>query len=102
MKKALSDTLQKNGIRVVSGGTDTHVLLADLTSLGITGKEAQNILDEIGITCNKNTIPFETLSPFVTSGIRLGSAALTTRGLNEKDFIEIADIISVSLKKFWK
>ena len=97
-EKALSDTLQKNGIRVVSGGTDTHVLLADLTSLGITGKEAQNILDEIGITCNKNTIPFETLSPFVTSGIRLGSAALTTRGLNEKDFIEIADIISVSLK----
>lgn len=99
-EKALSDTLQKNGIRVVSGGTDTHVLLADLTSLGITGKEAQNILDEIGITCNKNTIPFETLSPFVTSGIRLGSAALTTRGLNEKDFIEIADIISVSLKNF--
>lgn len=97
-EKALSDTLQKNGIRVVSGGTDTHVLLADLTSLGITGKEAQNILDEIGITCNKNTIPFETLSPFVTSGIRLGSAALTTRGLNEKDFIEIADIISLSLK----
>lgn len=97
-EKALSDTLQKNGIRVVSGGTDTHVLLADLTSLGIIGKEAQNILDEIGITCNKNTIPFETLSPFVTSGIRLGSAALTTRGLNEKDFIEIADIISVSLK----
>ena len=97
-EKALSDTLQKNGIRVVSGGTDTHILLADLTSLGITGKEAQNILDEIGITCNKNTIPFETLSPFVTSGIRLGSAALTTRGLNEKDFIEIADIISVSLK----
>ncbi|EGF16692.1 serine hydroxymethyltransferase [Dialister micraerophilus] len=97
-EKALSDTLQKNGIRVVSGGTDTHVLLADLTSLGITGKEAQNILDEIGITCNKNTIPFETLSSFVTSGIRLGSAALTTRGLNEKDFIEIADIISVSLK----
>lgn len=97
-EKALSDTLQKNGIRVVSGGTDTHVLLADLTSLGITGKEAQNILDEIGITCNKNTIPFENLSPFVTSGIRLGSAALTTRGLNEKDFIEIADIISVSLK----
>lgn len=97
-EKALSDTLQKNGIRVVSGGTDTHVLLADLTSLGITGKEAQNILDEIGITCNKNTIPFETLSPFVTSGIRLGSAALTTRGLNEKDFIEIADIISVYLK----
>lgn len=97
-EKALSDALQNNGIRIVSGGTDTHVLLADLTSLGITGKDAQNILDEIGITCNKNTIPFEKLSPFVTSGIRLGSPALTTRGLQEKDFIEIADIISISLK----
>ena len=94
----LSDELQKNGIRVVSGGTDTHVLLADMTAIGITGKIAQNVLDEVGITCNKNTIPFEKLSPFVTSGIRLGSPALTTRGLVEEDFKEIADIICAVLK----
>lgn len=92
-EKALSDQLQKRGVRVVSGGTDTHVLLADVKSLGITGKVAQNVLDEIGITANKNTIPFETLSPFITSGIRLGSPALTTRGLKEDEFIHIADII---------
>lgn len=97
-EKVLSDELQKNGIRVVSGGTDTHVLLADLTGIGITGKIAQNVLDEVGITCNKNTIPFEKLSPFVTSGIRLGSPALTTRGLVEEDFREIADIICAVLK----
>lgn len=93
-EKALSDQLQKRGVRVVSGGTDTHVLLADVKALGITGKVAQNVLDEIGITVNKNTIPFETLSPFITSGIRLGSPALTTRGLKEDDFIHIADIIA--------
>ena len=97
-EKVLSDELQKNGIRVVSGGTDTHVLLADVTKLGITGKIAQTVLDEVGITCNKNTIPFEKLSPFVTSGIRLGSPALTTRGLKEEDFKEIADIITGVLK----
>ncbi len=97
-EKVLSDELQKNGIRVVSGGTDTHVLLADVTKLGITGKIAQTVLDEVGITCNKNTIPFEKLSPFVTSGIRLGSPALTTRGLKEEDFKEIADIITSVLK----
>lgn len=93
-EKALSDQLQKRGVRVVSGGTDTHVLLADVKSLGITGKVAQNVLDEIGITANKNTIPFETLSPFITSGIRFGSPALTTRGLKEDEFIHIADIIA--------
>ena len=97
-EKVLSDELQKNGIRVVSGGTDTHVFLADVTKLGITGKIAQTVLDEVGITCNKNTIPFEKLSPFVTSGIRLGSPALTTRGLKEEDFKEIADIITGVLK----
>ena len=97
-EKVLSDELQKNGIRVVSGGTDTHVLLADVTKLGITGKIAQTVLDEVGITCNKNTIPFEKLSPFVTSGIRLGSPALTTRGLKEDDFKDIADIITSVLK----
>lgn len=97
-EKVLAEELQKNGIRIVSGGTDTHVLLADLTGIGITGKIAQSVLDEVGITCNKNTIPFEMLSPFVTSGIRLGSPALTTRGLVEEDFREIADIISAVLK----
>lgn len=97
-EKVLSDELQKQGIRVVSGGTDTHVLLADMKAIGITGKVAQNVLDEIGITANRNTIPFETLSPFVTSGIRLGSPALTTRGLKEDDFKEIADIIATVVK----
>lgn len=97
-EKVLSDELQKQGIRVVSGGTDTHVLLADMKAIGITGKVAQNVLDEIGITANRNTIPFETLSPFVTSGIRLGSPALTTRGLKEDDFKEVADIIVAVVK----
>lgn len=97
-EKVLSDELQKQGIRVVSGGTDTHVLLADMKAIGITGKVAQNVLDEIGITANRNTIPFETLSPFVTSGIRLGSPALTTRGLKEDDFKEVADIIAKVVK----
>lgn len=97
-EKVLSDELQKQGIRVVSGGTDTHVLLADMKAIGITGKVTQNVLDEIGITANRNTIPFETLSPFVTSGIRLGSPALTTRGLKEDDFKEVADIIATVVK----
>ncbi|WP_418462021.1 serine hydroxymethyltransferase [Dialister succinatiphilus] len=97
-EKVLSDELQKQGIRVVSGGTDTHVLLAEMKAIGITGKVAQNVLDEIGITANRNTIPFETLSPFVTSGIRLGSPALTTRGLKEDDFKEVADIIATVVK----
>lgn len=97
-EKVLSDELQKQGIRVVSGGTDTHVLLADMKAIGITGKVAQNVLDEIGITANRNTIPFETLSPFVTSGIRLGSPALTTRGLKEDDFKEVADIIATVVR----
>lgn len=97
-EKVLSDELQKQGIRVVSGGTDTHVLLADMKAIGITGKVAQNVLDEIGITANRNTIPFETLSPFVTSGIRLGSPALTTRGLKEDDFKKVADIIATVVK----
>ena len=97
-EKVLSDELQKRGIRVISGGTDTHVLLADMKAIGITGKVAQTVLDEIGITANRNTIPFETLSPFITSGLRLGSPALTTRGLVEEDFREIADIIACVVK----
>ena len=92
--KALADELVKKGFRIVSGGTDNHLMLVDLRSKNITGKEAQFLLDEIGITANRNTIPFEPLSPFVTSGIRLGTPALTTRGLKEEDIREVADIIA--------
>ena len=92
--KALADELVKKGFRIVSGGTDNHLMLVDLRSKNITGKEAQLLLDEIGITANRNTIPFEPLSPFVTSGIRLGTPALTTRGLKEEDIREVADIIA--------
>ena len=95
--KALADTLQADGFRIVSGGTDNHLMLVDLTSKNITGKLAQNLLDEVGITANKNTIPFEKLSPFVTSGIRLGSPALTTRGFKEDDMVEVANIIALVL-----
>ena len=92
--KALADELVKKGFRIVSGGTDNHLMLVDLRSKNITGKEAQFLLDEIGITANRNTIPFEPLSPFVTSGIRLGTPALTTRGLKEENIREVADIIA--------
>ena len=96
--KALADGLMKKGFRIVSGGTDNHLMLVDLRSKNITGKEAQNVLDEVGITANKNTIPFEPLSPFVTSGIRLGSPALTTRGFKEADMQEVAAIIALVLE----
>ena len=92
--KALADELVKKGFRIVSSGTDNHLMLVDLRSKNITGKEAQFLLDEIGVTANRNTIPFEPLSPFVTSGIRLGTPALTTRGLKEEDIREVADIIA--------
>ena len=95
--KILADTLTADGFRIVSGGTDNHLMLVDLTSKNITGKEAQNVLDEVNITANKNTIPFEPRSPFVTSGLRLGSPALTTRGFKEADMKEVADIISLVL-----
>lgn len=91
---ALADELMKHGYRIVSGGTDTHVMLVDLTNKGITGKDAQNLLDEVNITANRNTIPFEPRSPFITSGIRLGSPALTTRGFKEDDMREVARIIA--------
>ena len=91
---ALADELTKLGYRIVSGGTDTHVMLVDLTNKDITGKEAQTLLDEVNITSNRNTIPFEPRSPFVTSGIRLGSPALTTRGFREEDMREVARIIA--------
>ena len=91
---ALADELIRLGYRIVSGGTDTHVMLVDLTNKEITGKDAQNILDEVNITANRNTIPFEPRSPFVTSGLRLGSPALTTRGFKEEDMREVARIIA--------
>ncbi len=96
--KTLAAALQKEGLTIVSGGTDTHVMLVDVRNTGLTGKDAEHLLDEIGITCNKNTIPFDPASPFVTSGIRLGTPALTTRGLKEKDMEEIASIIAAVLK----
>ena len=95
--KALAAALQEKGFRIVSGGTDNHLMLVDLRSKGVTGKEAQNLLDAVGITANRNTIPFEPLSPFVTSGIRLGSPALTTRGFKEADMQEVAAIIALVL-----
>jgi len=93
----LADTLTANGFRIVSGGTDNHLMLVDLRSKNLTGKAAENLLDEIGITANKNTIPFEPLSPFVTSGIRLGLPALTTRGFKEDDMKQVAEIIALVL-----
>lgn len=97
--QTLAEELQQEGFTIVSGGTDTHVLLVDLRTVGLTGKVAEHVLDEVGITCNKNTIPFDPESPFVTSGIRLGTPALTTRGLNAEDMKEIASIISLVLKQ---
>ena len=97
--QTLAEALQQEGFTIVSGGTDTHVLLVDLRTVGLTGKVAEHVLDEVGITCNKNTIPFDPESPFVTSGIRLGTPALTTRGLHVEDMKEIASIISLVLKQ---
>ena len=100
---ALADELIKEGFKLVSGGTDNHLLLLDLTGMKVdTGKEAEHMLDEIGITANKNAIPNDPQKPFVTSGMRLGGAAVTTRGFNEDDMREVARIISITLKDFDK
>lgn len=96
--QALSEALVKEGIRIVSGGTDNHLLLLDVTPLDLTGKVAEAVLDQVGITTNKNTIPFDPESPFVTSGVRVGSAAVTTRGFNEEAMKEVASIIVLTLK----
>lgn len=99
----LAKGLMKNGIRVISGGTDNHVMLVDIKgSRDLTGKEAEKRLDEVGVTVNKNTIPFETLSPFVTSGLRMGTAACTTRGFLAEDMSVIANIISDILTEDYK
>jgi glycine hydroxymethyltransferase len=92
--QALAAQLQKRGFKIVSGGTDNHLMLVDLRSIGMTGKVADQLMSEIHVTANKNTVPFDPESPFVTSGLRLGSPAMTTRGLEETDFVEIADIIA--------
>lgn len=92
--EVMAERFKKNGIRLVSGGTDNHLMLLDLRSTGVTGKELESMLDKVHITVNKNTIPFETASPFVTSGIRVGTPAITTRGMKEKDCEQIADLIS--------
>jgi len=92
--KALAEGMKRNGFRLVSGGTDNHLMLVDVGARGFTGKECQAALDEAGITVNKNTIPFETRSPFQASGVRLGTPAVTTRGMQEAEMAAIADMIS--------
>lgn len=95
--KAFAEGLKAEGFRLVSGGTDNHLILVDVRNKNLTGKEAEKLLDNIGITCNKNTIPFDPASPFVTSGIRLGTPAATTRGFKEEDFKEVASIMGLVL-----
>ena len=96
--KALAQSLMDEGVEIVSNGTDNHLLLLNVKSLGLTGKVAEHLLDEVAITTNKNTIPYDTESPFVTSGVRVGTAAITTRGFKEEDATEVGKIIASVLK----
>lgn len=96
--QALCNGLKARGIKIVSDGTDNHLMLVDLTNFGLTGKEVEKLLDSVNITCNKNTIPNDPKSPFVTSGIRIGTPAVTSRGLNEEDMDEIAEAIALVIK----
>ncbi|MCM3493525.1 serine hydroxymethyltransferase [Paenibacillus lactis] len=96
--KVLADTLIEEGLNIVSGGTDNHLMLVDTRNLDITGKDAEKVLDSIGITVNKNAIPFDPTSPFVTSGIRIGTPAVTSRGMDEQAMVTIAKIIAMTLK----
>jgi glycine hydroxymethyltransferase len=96
----LANTLMEKGLNIVSGGTDNHLMLLDLRNKGVTGKDAQNMLDEVFITVNKNGIPFDTQSPFITSGIRIGTPAVTARGMKEDDMMEIADLINLTMIDF--
>ncbi|SMC21265.1 glycine hydroxymethyltransferase [Clostridium acidisoli DSM 12555] len=96
--KVLAEELTKYGFRLVSGGTDNHLILVDLTNKDVTGKDAEKLLDTVGITVNKNTIPFETKSPFITSGIRIGTAAVTTRGFKEEQMKSIAEYINEAIQ----
>ena len=96
----LASELMNRGFNIVSGGTDNHLMLIDLRNKGVTGKAAEHMLDDVGITVNKNSIPFDTEKPFVTSGIRIGTPAVTTRGMKEDDMVEIAELISITIDNF--
>ena len=96
--QAFAKTLQEEGLTLISGGTDNHLVLVDVRNMNLTGKVAEHLLDEVGITCNKNTIPYDPASPFVTSGIRLGTPAITSRGFDEEAMQEVARIIALCLK----
>lgn len=98
--QALAKQLLEEGFKLVSGGTDNHLMLVNLTDMGVTGKEAEKMLDEVGITVNKNAIPFDTRSPFITSGIRIGTPATTSRGFAEEDMTEIGKLIGMTIKDF--
>ncbi|MBE7030123.1 MAG: serine hydroxymethyltransferase [Ruminococcaceae bacterium] len=98
--KVLSEALMAKGFTIVSGGTDNHLMLIDVRNTGLTGKEAEHMLDEVGITANKNTIPFDPASPFITSGLRIGTPAVTSRGMKEEDMEEIATLIEMTLKSY--
>jgi glycine hydroxymethyltransferase len=95
--KAMANRLKERGFRLISGGTDNHLMLVDLRNTEITGKDAEAVLDKAGITVNKNTVPFDNRSPFITSGIRIGTPAVTTRGMKEKEMATIADFIADTL-----
>ncbi len=97
---AMSKAFVDNGIPLVSGGTDNHLMLLNLTDMELTGKEAEHRLDEVGITANKNAIPFDTKSPFITSGVRIGTPAVTSRGMKEADMVEIATLVAMTLKDY--
>ena len=96
----LADTLISEGFKLVSGGTDNHLMLLDLTDMDVTGKDAEHMLDEVGITVNKNAIPFDTRSPFITSGLRIGTPATTSRGFKEEDMVEVGKLIAMTIKDF--
>ncbi|MCX6090334.1 MAG: serine hydroxymethyltransferase, partial [Candidatus Atribacteria bacterium] len=97
--KILADNLQKRGYRLVSGGTDNHLMLVDVRTVGLTGREAEKLLDQVGITVNKNAIPFDLEKPTVTSGIRIGTPACTTRGMKEKEMEIIAGLIDLTFQE---
>jgi glycine hydroxymethyltransferase len=94
---ALASGLIEGGLRLVTGGTENHLVLVDLTPADITGKDAEHLLESVGVTCNKNQIPFDPRSPFVTSGVRLGTPAMTTRGFKENEMREVASIITTAI-----
>ncbi|MGO1470836.1 MAG: serine hydroxymethyltransferase [Tissierella sp.] len=97
--KVLAESLEEKGLRIVAGGTDTHLILIDVRNKDLTGKEAEKLLEDVNVATNKNTVPFDPEKPFVTSGIRLGTPAVTTRGMNEQDMKEIANIINLTLEQ---